>query len=1131
MRLHSFLLTWVACFLLGFVSQPLMGQAATGALTGTVTDPTGAVIPGADIALVEESTGSTRRTIANDQGYFAIQAVPAGTYRLEVEMPGFARWQRTGIIFYSGDRRSITDIVLQIGSTAEEITVSAAPDVMVPVDSGDKAQIITEGQIRDLSVVGRSAVELMKILPGVVFQAGSTSGDLTGSQQGVGGINVAGTREDALDIVSDGANVIDPGCNCGAIVTPNVDMVQEVVVQTGNFSAEHGKGPAVISSVSKAGTSEFHGSAYTYVRHHRLNSQDWRANRFGTDKPQDKFIFPGFTIGGPVLIPGSNFNRNRDKLFFFAGFEWWLQDIDLGLFETTVPTQAMRQGDFSELPGGMFLNGYDIANPPCSPGDDGNVAAHCSGPYQVNQALFDPGGRVLAGLYPLPNRNPNDHNGFNFVSNIVRPTNRNQQLVRIDYSISDNTKLYSRFNHEGQNDEHPYTLWWNNSRQVPYPTAVKEQNISYSSSTSLVNVLDPTTTNEVVFAVSYLNLPNEFVDRSKVSREALGYPYKGIFKSEGMIVPNVTDWNGGVADIIQPGGFDPVLFAKKWIVSVNENFSKVINTHSLKIGAFFQLTTNDQPTSSDDHGLIVPTTWGGNSTGNAYADLLLGRTGFYHEFTRNLVGEMRQRELSFFVQDSWKVSRRLTLELGSRFYHYGFMYDKNGFIASFDPARYDPNSAITDYTGIVAAYLGDDVPRSGFDTPFLRVGPRFGFAYDLTGDGATVLRGGYGKFYYRDQGNVYFGAIGNPPLQLNTVFGWNPGTLAELENLEPQFQKSRLIVLDKNDSNIPLTHSWSLTVSQRMPGAFLLETSYVGNTSRNQISPDGYNINVVPEGAMFGFPLGDNADNYRPFDNYGPIGLRSHFLSQHYNSLQLLASRQTGAFNFQSSYTFSKVLGVGGGFYGSRNVDNFDMRRRSYGPLNYDRTHTLAIAYNYLLPDFSQTSVLRELVNGWQVSGITQFQSGGPLSLGLSGTMANGDSIGSIQVAGTPDTSARAFIICDPREGLGANQYANPACFAAPTPGSNGHYQTPYMKHPGFQNHDFSLFKNFQVGTNEDHKLQVRVSGYNFLNHPIPLFVGGNETQLNFSNGELTQQTLDLLGRPQTKRGRRLMQIALKFYF
>jgi hypothetical protein len=798
-----------------------------------------------------------------------------------------------------------------------------------------------------------------------------------------------------------------------------------------------------------------------------------------------------------------------------------------------VPTQAMRQGDFSELAASDYFNMWEIMDPPCAPQGDDPLPGHCSSAFRLNPASIDAGGQILSNLLPLPNRDPRQFNGFNFVSSFVRPTNRRMQLVRLDYNISESTMLYTRFNNERENSPHPYTFWWNENFQVPYPSRILQKDTSVSSSTSLVNVLSPTTTNEIVFAVSYLNLPNEYEDFSKVSASALGYPYSGIYDNEGVTVPGITNWSNGIPTMLQPGGFDPSLFAKKWIVSASENFSKVVGTHSLKFGVFFQLTTNDQPTSGFDQGLAVPTRWGGNTSENAFADLMLGWMGTFEQRTKNIVGEMRQKELTFFAQDNWKVTPRLTLEVGARFYHYGFMYDKNGFIATFDPTRYDPNAPVSAYSGILAPHLGDDVPRSGFKTPALRVGPRFGFAYDLFGTGRSVIRGGFGTFYYRDQGNVYFGAIGNPPLVLSTSIGFAAGSLADIDQIDgfSNPQPPNLNVLDSNDTNIPLTHSWSLTWSQRMPSDILLETSYVGNTSRNQISPDGYNINVVPEGAMFGFPLGTDENAYRPFRNYGNINFRSHFLTQHYHSLQMLASRQTGRFNYQGSYTFGKVLGVGGGFFGGTPVDNFDMRRRSYGPLNYDRTHTLAVAYNFMVPDPVENRFLGIFANGWQFSGITQFQSGGPFGLGVSGTMANGESISAITVAGTPNTPARPFLTCDPRKGLQDGQYVNPSCFTAPSPGNNGHYQIPYIKRPGFQNHDLSVFKNFQVGSNEDHKLQFRASAFNFLNHPIPIIIGGNETTLNFANGEVTQFTLEDLGQPQTKRGRRLFQLALRFEF
>jgi hypothetical protein len=984
--------------------------------------------------------------------------------------------------------------------------------------------------------------------------ASDPAGVVVQFNRSVGDYNVAGTRNDALSISVDGADVIDPGCNCGAAVTANVDMTQEVKVQTANFGAENAKGPVVIQTVSKGGSSEFHGEAYIYARHSKFNSQNWLNNRFDSPKPQDSFYFPGFNIGGPLT-------KGRNKLFFFAGVEWMRQNVAMGLQQAVVPTQAMRQGDFSDSAYIESLNGDDINLMPMNDAeqpvnDDGDPAFNTASAWGqdpldsnmlsggvINPDFIDPGGQVLTNIYPLPNRDPAANNGYNYVSDIVNPQHRTQQLVRIDYNLSDNTKLYTRFNHEFQDTVYPYTLWWTETNPVPYPSRYLGKYHTYSTATSLVNVLNPTTTNEVVFTLTAWSMPHALEDPSKVSRAGLGYPYDGIFNNSAAygqdVIPDVLDWGGGVATLFNPGAMqDPTIFGHKWLINASDNFTKVAGTHLLKFGVFFQLTTNKEPQILYDQGLITPTNWGGNSTGNAYADLLMGRVGSYEESNKNWVPQMRQREWAFYAQDSWKATRRLTLEFGARLYHFGWMYDPKNTTAGFDFSQYDPTAPIDAYSGIVSRDRGDDIPRSVLKTPFLRVGPRLGFAFDLSGKGNTVIRGGMGQFYYRDRTDFGTYASANPPLMVSTTLGYAAGTLSSIDQLTPQdaLIKPNIVVLDLEDGDrVPTTYSWSLTLSHRLPSATVLETSYVGNTSRNLVTPDGLGLNAVPEGAMFGFPLGTDENEYRPFLNYGTISYRQHLLSQNYHSLQVTANRQTGRINYSAAYTWAKTLGVGGDFYGDVSaVDHFDRRGRSYGPLPYDRSHSLSVAYNIFLPDPTRTRVLKEILNGWQVSGISQWQSGAPLLLGndnIGGTMATGEPIGPIQVAGTSDILVRPFLTCDPRAGLGDGQYANPNCFTAPQPGQNGHFQLPYMHHPAFQNHDLSVFKNFPLGS-EDRKLQFRFSMYNFLNHPLPFFEGGGPgTALNFEDGVLDQDSTENFGRPTLKRGRRLMQFAIKFFF
>jgi hypothetical protein len=1125
-------------------ASSLHAQGLSATLTGTVVDQSAAVIPGAEIILTDESSGATRRTVSNDSGFFTFAAIPAATYTVTIERQGFARWQRTGVKLFPGDRINIPDIELPVAGVAAEVRVEATPDVIIPVDSGEKSHVITSRQIQNLSVIGRSADELLKILPGVVYtnplRPGEPAGLNVKFNEGIGNYNVAGTQNTAIANVSDGADVIDPGCNCGSAVTHNMDMVQEVKVQTANFGAENARGPVVFTSVSKAGTQAFHGEAYTYFRHYKLNSRDWRNNFFDTAKPRDYFWYPGFNIGGPLT-------KGRDKLFFFAGIEIMRQNVDLGVRPAVVPTAAMRQGDFTDVDYIRALNGDDVRRLPGFDGEAGTDNANWGGPALTPQMIsggvidpsaIDPGGQILMNLMPLPNQDPTRSGGYNFTANIINPQHRHQKLARIDYNISDSTKLYTRFNHEYESNPYPYTLWWNNCCDVPSPGDLHGGYNTYSSSTSLVNVLNPTTTNEVIFAVTLWDMPHKFRQTDQISRSALGYPYRGLFKDDAENqVPGTTSWGGGVPDRIQPGGLiDPTIFGTKWLVSVADNFTKVHGTHMLKFGGYFDLITNDEPSTSPDHGYAAPTWWGNNSSGNAFADLLMGRVGAFDESTLNPTSHLRKREWAAYAQDSWKATRRLTLDLGIRFQYIERMYDTEGKLAGFDPSRYDPTAPISAYTGIIAPYLGDDVPRGISPNPGLLVSPRVGFALDLTGKGDTVIRGGGGIFHSHGRHAQVLSAMVNPPL-VQSVSLCCGLTLAGIDQIDPttQVQKSNLTVLDFGDNNLPATYSWSFTLSHRLPSNTVFEASYVGNSSIHQksIGSQAQNLNRVPEGAMFGFPLGDDPNNYRPFQSYGSITLQTHELSQNYHALQVTANRQTGRINFATAYTFSKTLGTGGQAFG-RATDSFDRRGRSYGPLDYDRTHILSVAYNVFLPDPIRNGLFRYVTNGWQLSGITQFLSGGPMApnIRLTGTTVGGVPLEGRYIAGTDAVTVQALLVCDPRP-FEKGVYANANCFTAPTPGNNGHFQYPYMKHPGFQNHDLSLFKNFQLGQSEDRKVQFRFSMFNFLNHPLPFFEGGSDPglELAFVDGQLTDASREKFGRPQLKRGRRLMQFALKFFF
>lgn len=336
-----------------------LAQSIVGTLTGTVADSSGAVVPQAQVTIRNDASGDLRRTVTNAEGFFNFSALPAATYSLEVEFGGFAKWQESGVVLHSGDSRTI-NVNLHVATSTEQVQVVAAGTTLATVDSGEKSSLINARELQNLAMVGRDAAELIKILPGasMVANGGKNGQAYTGEVYGINGAGIGGNQGglggnqingQAVDITMDGGHTYDPGAVGAATpVNPNVEMIQEIKVLSSNFSAENAKGPVVMNTVSKAGGTTFHGEGYFTARNSVLNSADWQNNYSGVPKPSSNYYFPGGNIGGPVLIPGTGFNKNRDKLFFFEGFEYYDQLIDGGVDRAYVPTVAERSGDFSQ---------------------------------------------------------------------------------------------------------------------------------------------------------------------------------------------------------------------------------------------------------------------------------------------------------------------------------------------------------------------------------------------------------------------------------------------------------------------------------------------------------------------------------------------------------------------------------------------------------------------------------------------------------------------------------------------------------------------------------------------------------------------------------------------------------------
>ena len=1122
------------------ISRSAFAQSRTGTLSGSVVDTTGGVVVGADVVLTNDASRDVRRTKTNSEGFFTFAAVPNGSYSIRVENAGFAPLQRKGINMGAGDSRSLGRLKLDVAGVIEEASVVAVADI-APTNSGEKSATITASQIENITIVGRSAAELLKLLPGLspslgADNRGGYSGEVIGingngeggKQSAIGNFSGNGTRTDSLDITIDGAPGADPGCNCATPINPNKEFVEEFKVLQSNFGAEHAKGPVTMNVVSKSGGRDFHGSLYSYVRDFHLNSNEWQQNKVGQGRVENKFFFPGGTLSGPLLIPGTNFNKNRDKVFFFVGYEYMKQRLDTGIVRSYVPTAAMRNGDFSGA-ANLGLGGNGVGTVPTGNGIVNGV---------IPPNLIDPGGRAIVNLLPLPNVDPRVANGYNYQQQIPVDQNGTQLLARVDFNISDKTKLFVRYNRQRETQPFPIGLWWRNPDQVPYPSAVTAPNVSDSGTVSLTNVLNPSLTNEAIIAVTYINFPNQYADPSKVSRQANGYPYQGIFKDSNDQIPAITSW-GGAPTMLNPGGFDPVLFAKKWQFSVADNLTKVAGAHTVKVGGYYEWVNNNQPGNAFSNGLIINANWAGGSTGNPIADLMLGRAGQYQESTKNPPLNEAYNVWEAYVQDSWRMKPRLTVDLGVRFGHLGPWYDREGNgMAVFDMARYDPRAPISARSGLVYNKIDPNVPLSGVDTKPFFASPRFGFAWDVKGTGDTLLRGGFGMFRYHDPQNPAASALPWSTDFNSTTLG-DARLLRDLETFQVADAKPNLTVWDIDDDQQPLTYSWSLTFQKRLPWSMTLETAYVGNKSDYQTNQGSLsNINYVPLGAMLNDPNGD-ANAYRILQSYGTVQAFGHGAYQNYHGWQTLLARQRGNVNFTLAYTFSKNLGMRGSSVGDGGTGGnpdiastqIDLRSAAYGVILTDRTHVINLGYSIRLPDVKSGGLGQALFGGWQFSGVTTFVSGAALTaqdpnLNIQGTNANGRTINGANISGSADVAAFPVILCDPNEDVPSGYFLNPACYGAPSPGANGSYVSPTIRGPWYQNHNLSLFKNFGGAK---HKVQFRVEAYNFLNHPLTLLDLNNNLTARYTDGVLDTN----FGKTPTdnKFGRRIVQLALRYSF
>jgi hypothetical protein len=741
----------------------LYGQA-TGNVTGIVADTTGAVIPRAVVVLIDQQTGVKRTATSNGDGAFAFAGITPGTsYKFEVTATNFEPWESQTFAVRAGDQLSYTDIRLKVGSTTAAVTVEAQIDTgLAALDTGERSDVITAKDLNTLTVIGRDATELVRMLPGYAMSTGNQglynrpgyNTAVVGLSGPTGAFSANGAGVTGIATVTDGVSLTDIATNSGSVQQMNIEMVQEVKATSSSYGAATAKGPAVISADSKTGGHIFHGEAYLAARDTDLNSNDWYDNYLRQSRPAGRYFYPGAQIGGPLLLPFTHFNRGRNKLFFFAGFEYYNQSFEANqeAISAWVPTMAERQGDFSpasldaELCGARpdGASNPNSIQPMCNSDNylpNGTLVTNYNATPYANSA-----GVALVNWFPKPNADPfTNPFGYNYIQQIIQTQNGEQFKGTLEYDVNDNNKLFLVYGLQREIDEDPVGLNQSfPSGAIPYPGNVTTGDISNVLSGRYTRYFSPTVTNEFIAAMSFVSLPGKMGNPTAVDRFDIpgnggnGFNYLGMYKNGGDIsVPAISGYNGvGYPNLVMPGGFyNNQIHTKKVDPILQDNLSWGKGNHFLQFGAYWETGTYNGTADSNAYpqgeysfnpgngyfeyaggegqpfqsaqfvACRSPSTSGtlrnsgANYLGSCFNPTAMMYEGYADSYTQTnftpLV-DMRYTTLAGFANDTWKI-HNLTLILGARIEHLGPWTDRhNNGLATFSDSLY--NTECSGYT-------------------------------------------------------------------------------------------------------------------------------------------------------------------------------------------------------------------------------------------------------------------------------------------------------------------------------------------------------------------------------------------------------------------------------------------------
>jgi hypothetical protein len=831
---------------------------------------------------------------------------------------------------------------------------------------------------------------------------------------------------------------------------------------------------------------------------------------------------------------------------------------------------------------------------------------------------------AYARFYPAANRmpqpvagaNPNGTNGaltdgINYVNDLLASHNGFQYRARIDENISDNSKVYATFNWEKINDESPAeNIYYYPAGTIPYPTPEYSHTRAYDLSINFTHIFSPTLTNELVAAGVHFYQPNQLQNPNLVSVATTGFPFAGHYSNGQSQIPSIIDYQIGTPSFAMSDFPNNSVYFRKYSWNVGDNVSKQFRTHSLKFGVYLEQTANNQVQLGNyaqgeyifaSYDYCTPNGGVGSNIGNAVGNFLVGCSQTYIQNSGDPAADMNYKTIAFYATDEWKVNRRLTLTLGARLDHLGPWLDAHGVgLAIWQPtpgmfnANINPNNPTT-WPGISWHQQNSSIPLGGRNLPLAFVSPRVGLAFDVFGDGMTVVRGGFGSYRFQSSYNDYAGPL-ITTLGVGTYTSPSSCTYEQNANMGGQSCTApsvpspfAIYAIDPRDHQQPVTYNYNFTIDRQLPRDTFLEIGYVGNQS-TQLSTEGNlsNQNAIPMGGLFqpdpctsncnGIPgqvyqpgstvtVGgvsgvSTVPDFRPYRNYEQVYVTNHVGYGNYNALQASLKRQKGAFIYGANYTFSKALGIRSD-YRTGYASDPTVLAHNYGNLGFDRSQILNFVYSYQEGNLVHgNKLLQGIANGWEISGITGWQSGpdvsvianGSTNFGLNGGIQwtegtqtislPGSSPGSLteNLIGTPDITLQPVVTCNPRSNLGKHQYMNGSCFGLPPLGTNGPFNLPYLHGPAYFNTDLSLFKDFRLG--EKKNLQFRLAGFNFLNHPINTFYGGVNTGYTLSFTDPTNTTFNTeqqalagavaaggFGSTPYKIGRRVVELGVKYDF